>query len=432
MTVRARTWELRFRLREWLDRSWIVIPSAYVVAALVLGKRVPALERTGAGPLGLELAPDSARDILQAVAGGMISFTGLVASVAVVVVQFGAGQYSPRLVLRFRRDPAVKHALGIFIAPALYALVTLGDVGGPDDERVPNLTVAGAVLLLVVAIIAFFLLIARLLDLLRPRRLYDQLRLGCERAIDQVYPRRLDAAAGAGPPLELPAAEPVVHRGANGVLSAVDMPRLVRAAATAGAVVELPVRVGEYVWNGEPLLLVHGGGAISERELTRAMIVAEERTFTQDPPFALRTIVDIALRALSPAVNDPTTAVQALDTLETLLHRFAGRDLGIGRLLDADGALRVVYPAADWHELLDLALTEIRSYGSSSHQIARRLRALLLGLLAGAPEVRRAAVRHQLALLDASVARSFPDGERELAAVADHTGLGGRTEPREG
>ncbi len=185
-------------MRERLDRSWLVIPSLYVVAALVLGKTVPALESGHRiDPFALALSTDSAREILNAVAGGMIAFTGLVVSVAVVVVQFGAGQYTPRLVLRFRRDLVVKHALGIFIAPALYALVALAQLGSGADLE-PNLTVGLAVLLLVAAVLAFFALVARLLDLLRPRRLFEQLLAGCERAIDQVYPRRVRGGGRAG------------------------------------------------------------------------------------------------------------------------------------------------------------------------------------------------------------------------------------------
>ena len=107
-------------------------------------------------------------------------------------------------------------------------------------------------------------------------------------------------------------------------------------------------------------------------ELRKGVILAEERTFTQDPAFALRAIVDIALRALSPAVNDPTTAVQALDGIDALLIEFAARDLERGRITGEDGALRLVYPNMVWEDVLDLSLTEIRHYGADTPQIARR------------------------------------------------------------
>ncbi|HEY6780723.1 MAG TPA: DUF2254 domain-containing protein, partial [Thermoleophilaceae bacterium] len=376
-TGRVLGWGTRFRAHEWVDRSWIVIPSLYVAAALVLGKVVPRIEEhREVDPFALGLAPESAREILNAVASGMIAFTGLVVSVAVVVVQFGASQYTPRLVLRFRRDLVVKHALGIFVAPALYALVSLGAVGH-EHAGAANLTVGIAIVLLVAAVFAFFALTARLLDLLRPRRLYAQLRDGCERAIDQVYPHPF-AGEAADRRERLPAVTAVVpYTGPTGVLSALDHARLLELASAADATVEVAWTIGGFVWTGGPLFTIRGAGReLPRAELERAAIVAEERTLTQDPAFAIRTIVDIAIRALSPAVNDPTTAVQALDSLESLLHRLARRDLGAGHLHDGDGRLRVVYSAPGWEALLDLALTEIRDYGASSHQIARRLRAL--------------------------------------------------------
>lgn len=426
------SWGTRFRAREWLDRSWIVIPSVYVVAALVLGKLVPALESGDVGPLGLSLDRDSARAILEAVAGGMIAFTGFVVSIAVVVVQFGASQYTPRLVLRFRRDKVVKHALGIFVAPALYALVALVDIG---DGDVPNLTVAVAVAMLLGAVFAFFALTARLLDLLRPRRLYSQLRVGCEQAIEQVYPRLLadePTAADAGLPGATGEGETIRFEGRSGVLSALDRDRLLALATAAGAAVEVALPVGGFVDDGAPLFHVRGAtGDLPRRDLQRAAIVAEERTLTQDPAFAIRAIVDIAIRALSPAVNDPTTAVQGLDVLEPILHRLAGRDLGSGTIRDDGGAVRVVYPAPDWPDLVDLALTEIRAYGAPSHQVMRRMRALLEELHAELSPTRRPAIDAQLALLDAAVARAHPDpAERALAATADHMGLGGHVPGR--
>ncbi len=355
----------------------------------------------------------------------MIAFTGLVVSVAVVVVQFGAAQYTPRLVLRFRRDLVVKHALGLFIAPALYALVALGELGTEGGDLEPNVTVGLAVVLLVVAVLAFFGLVARLLDLLRPRRLFEQLMRGCERAIDEVYPMPF-AAAEAAPPASAPVTATVTHDGKEGVVSALDHPRLMAIAVEAGAMLEVVAVVGEFLWRGAPLVRVRGGREVPADDLERTVIVSDERTLVQDPAFAIRAIVDIAIRALSPAVNDPTTASQGLDVLESLLHRLAARELGAGRLHDADGTLRVVYRAPGWDELLTLALTEIRHYGASTHQVARRMRALLDGLAAVVPEQRAGAVREQLALLDAAVRSAFPDpAERAVALEPDPMGLGG-------
>lgn len=426
MSRAASSWGLRFRLRERLEQSWLLIPGAYVAAALALGTGIPRIDAGDA--VRVEFAQDSALDILQAVASGMLAFSALVVSVAVLVVQFGAGQYTPRLVLRFRRDPSFKHSLGIFIAPAIYALVSLGHIGGTSAARTPALTVTVAIALLVGAVFAFFTLVARLLDLLRPRRLYALLRAGGERAINQVYPDRHDDGATL---VELPAApvvESISWHGDGGVLSAVDLPLLVREARRQDVTVELTVRVGEYVRHASEVMRVRGHApAQGTGRLRRALIVSEERTITQDPAYAIRTIVDIAIRALSPAVNDPTTAVQALDVLESLLHQLALRDLGRGGLTDADGTVRVVYAAAGWDELLDLSLTEIRAYGVGSHQVTRRLAALLLTLRQHAPESRAQSTERHLDLLRAAVARAHPEREdAALALVPDRSGLGGR------
>ena len=411
-----------------MARSWLVIPCLYVVAALVLGRIVPEFVGHGPGPIfGLTLEPDSARGILESVAAGMITFTGLVVSVAVVVVQFGAGQYTPRLVLRFRRDAVVKNSFGIFIAPAIYALVCLEHISRTGNDKEATLMVAVAVLLLVAAVIAFFALVARLLDLLRPRRLFDQLRIGGERAIDEVYPLVWSEDADAIDEVPVSGGHPVLYEGGEGVLSALDLGRLTEIARSNDALIEVAWRIGGYARAGAPLFLVHGDrSAIDIVSMRKTAVVGEERTLTQDPAFAIRTTVDIAIRALSPAVNDPTTAAQALDTLESLLSRLAFRNLGSGFLRDSEGIVRVAYPAPTWGDLLDLSLTEIRHYGAGSHQIMRRMRSLLLILTESCPPPRQAQVERQLELLDEAVERAFnSENEREIARLPDHIGLGG-------
>ena len=190
-------------------------------------------------------------------------------------------------------------------------------------------------MLLVAAVLAFFALVARLLDLLRPRRLFEQLLAGCERAIDQVYPRAYEREAVAAEAPGITAS--VAHEGPEGVVLALDLPRLMALAVEADAVHRGGARGRQLLsWRGAPLAHVRGTVLeIPHADLERAIIVSDERTLAQDPAFAIRAIVDIAIRALSPAVNDPTTACQALDTLESILHRLAGRALGPGRLHDA-------------------------------------------------------------------------------------------------
>jgi uncharacterized membrane protein len=163
----------------------------------------------------------------------------------------------------------------------------------------------------------------------------------------------------------------------------------------------------------------------------RMFALGRERTIEQDPAFALRILVDIAIRALSPAVNDPTTAVQVLNYIEDLLLAIGRRQAeGRGALPDPEGRPRVVIPARHWEQYLDLAVTEIRLYGATSVQVSRRLRAMLEELRAGVAPERRVAVDAELRKLEASVAASFPDdGDRSLAGQSDRQGIGGPPRP---
>lgn len=418
-------------MHEWFARSWLVIPSAYVLGALVLGELAPQVEPFRDTRFDFQIGVDDARAILSTVAGGMISFTGIVVSVAVLVVQFGAGQYTPRLVLRFRRDPLVKHALGLFVAPAIYALVTLRSIAPDDDQLVPNFSIGVALVLLVFAVIAFFVLAGRLLDLLRPRRLFRRLAHECAIAIRDVYPYML----GDEPEIEVaslsPASEVVYHRGEAGIISAIDLHRMLVTAERAGAVVELLWPVGSFIPVDAPLFRIHGdSGHIDAAALDRSVIFTDERTITQDPAYAIRAIVDIAVRALSPAINDPTTATESLDLIEALLHLMSRRDLGDRCYFSDDGSPRVLWPAPDWDQLLDLALTEIRHYGIRAPQVTRRLRAVLDSLMQIAPSERHPAVLKHIALLGEGLASAYAgETEREHASTPDHIGLGGFSQP---
>src|SRR5262249_15566961 len=148
-------------------------------------------------------------------------------------------------------------------------------------------------------------------------------------------------------------------------------------------------------------------------------------TFEQDPKYAIRLIVDIAIKALSPAINDPTTAVQALDQIEDLLLRLGKCHLDLGNYPDEQGALRLVVPFPTWEDFLRLALDETRYCGATSEQVTRRLMALIRNLLTALPSERHEALNHWERRIQGTILRSFQDAEdKKEAAVADRQGLG--------
>jgi uncharacterized membrane protein len=172
---------------------------------------------------------------------------------------------------------------------------------------------------------------------------------------------------------------------------------------------------------------VHGAsGPLSAGELMRAIHLERERTFEQDPKYPIRLLVDVAIKALSPAINDPTTAVQTIDQIEDLLRRLAACELDDGYVMDGTGTLRLAFPMPSWADYLTLAFDEIRQYGANSVQVMRRLRAALTGLKDISQLAERAeAVEGYLRHLDVTIEHSPLDAEdRATARQEDRQGLG--------
>jgi uncharacterized membrane protein len=214
--------------------------------------------------------------------------------------------------------------------------------------------------------------------------------------------------------------------GESGVVMAFGAAGLVRLAEEADAIVELVPQVGDFVAVGEPLFRVVGPRSVSPDALRGCVAIGTERTLEQDPRFVFRILVDIASKALSPAINDPTTAVQALDNIQHLLMLLGRRHLDDGRVLDRAGKLRLVHGTPGWPDFVMLAVSEVRQFGAGSLQVNRRLQAMLEHLLEVLPEDRRPPLREELVLLGKAVERSFDNEEdRRRAKVADRQGVGG-------
>ena len=189
---------------------------------------------------------------------------------------------------------------------------------------------------------------------------------------------------------------------------------------------EFAYRVGDFVATGETLFHLHGdAAAANDATLCAAVAMGAERTIEHDPTFAYRVIVDIAIKALSSAINDPTTAVLAIDQIKRLLRAVGRRHLHDDVIHDAAGNLRVVYRTPSWEDFVQLSCREIRLYGAANFQIARRLRSMLENLQQALPEARGPALRKELDLLDQTLVRldMLPD-DLALARLPDRQGLG--------
>jgi len=190
--------------------------------------------------------------------------------------------------------------------------------------------------------------------------------------------------------------------------------------------------VGDFIAADQPLFVLHGGAmAIDDRTIRSAVAFGPERTLEQDPMFAFRIIVDIALKALSPAINDPTTGVLALDQVHRLLRLVGQRKLRGEVIVDDGGQPRVIFRTPNWEDYVQVACSEIRACGADNLQIARRMRAMLENLKSTLPERRHAALETELILLDWAIETHFQRPEElALARVADSQGLGGSSGAR--
>ena len=405
------------------------IPMLYACGGVVLGMAVPRLEArvfpdlAGLGSVSAVLA------LLSAIASGVLPLTGLVFSLAFVMVQFSATAYSPRLVSWLAGSARMHHTLGVFTATFLYSLAALVWVDRDGSGKVPFLTVTVAIVLLLVSVVFFMLLVERL-GMLQITRVLAYTGDRGREVIERDYPLERAGSPAAAPPGGAdplpPVLQEVAHQGGPAAVQGVDLTGLSALAERADAVVDVVVAVGDTVVNGMPLLRVHGAGAsIPEGRLRRCVRLGADRTFEQDPKYAIRLLVDVAIRALSPAINDPTTAVQALDQIEDLLVRLGQRRLSVGRTTDGRGRLRVTHLAPRWEDFLALAFDEIRYCGASSIQVMRRMRALIRTLIAHVPEDRRPALQEYLDRVDAGIARAFDDDDdRRDALEEDRQGLG--------
>jgi uncharacterized membrane protein len=399
-----------------------------IVAAVALALVLPRLEHHHRLPWPVHYDAATAQATLAAIAGGMITLTGFVLTAVTIIVQTVQSQ-SPRLLRVLDRTDRTPLLFGTFIATFTFALVVLSQV---TDVSVPDVSVTIAVLLVLLSACLFLRLLVTFRTTLTVGGLVktvgDELRWLVDTLYQEDY-REIEGESGpadAGLAGTAPAAATwrLAHRGKPGVFQAFDERAAVALASAAGTEISFIPAVGDFLATGATLLSVTGTRP-DPAALARLVQVGPVRTLEQDPAYGVRVLVDIALRALSPAVNDPTSAVQALDQLDDVLHRLVGRSMDDGRLLDSAGTVRVRFPAPRWDAFVALAFDEILLYGAGSLQVARRLRAVLGDLLAVAPAARREPLAARLAALHRLVQRELPDPLLAAeAAEPDRQGIG--------
>ena len=423
---------IRFRSR--VTNSYLTIPLLAVVVAGIVAELLVRLD-TDAADDAFSWAfggdAEAARAILSAIASATITVTALVFSITIVALQLTSNQFSPRALSNFLRDRVNQATLGVFLATFTFSLMALRAVrntGDGSDGFVPSVTITVAFVLMLASVVMFIEFIHHATQSLRAVTIIHRIAKETTHSIGQAHHEsdtldvlptdltrllRSDEAVPTGhvavvrrrgtKPAEdgSPEAErdddlrrraPVglLVASGPGAVTDLDVGGLVELATERGLTLCLAVRVGDFVPSDGVLMVVRRvlgdpdapegvAGVCGEDMHGLEHLIGQdrERSMRQDPAFGFRQLVDIAERALSPGVNDPTTAVQCIDQLHELLRLAHGSSYPSGGYPDAQGTLRLVVPPWRWPDLLDLALDEIRHWGAGSIQIHARLAALL-------------------------------------------------------
>ena len=400
------------------------LPAVAILAAVGLGIGLTELDQElafGDDPIRFVFTggPSAARTLLSAIASSLISATTLLFSLTIVTLQLASSQYSPRLLQTFVRDRVVQTCLGVLLGTFVYALVVLRTVRSADEAQgssfVPRISVTVAFLLALASVAALVTFVSHQTHQLRVETMMGDVHDESSRTRVRLQERQEDQPDGPLP--EVPdTARPLCARSSGFLVQVFEGP-LLGAVTGAGAVLLLDRRPGDPVVAGTPMAWAwpqDAGDAVPVEELERALQrsadLGHERADVVDPSYGLRKLVDIAARALSPGINDPTTAGHALSHVSALLGDAAVRDTWHRRLTDEDGAERLVLRSWTFPELLDLGVTQVRYHGREDLTVVDRLFALLAEVAwrTRTPQ-QREAVRHERdALVEQSCASPPP------------------------
>jgi uncharacterized membrane protein len=329
---------------------------------------------------------DAGRQVLIAIAAAIITTIGVVFSITILALTLASQQFGPRMMRNFIRDTGNQVTLGIFVATFVYAVLGLGSITSlPGGDFVPHLTitVAEALLLLDLAVLIYF--IHHIAKSIQLPEVIAGIARDLDRAIDAEFPNE-DVARGLEERSESPesTAETVAKinsRGAgvtakhSGYLQFVGYGQLIEIADTLDAVIRLTHRPGHFVVANRPLAKVWPAGAARQVEvaLDKAHITGPHRTLTQDPVFAIDQLVEIAIRALSPAVNDTFTALTCIDWLSAGLSKISSRSLEEGVYRGRSGKIRLIEFDPSYSRMVDRAFDKIRQAGHSMPAVIIRL-----------------------------------------------------------
>ena len=420
--------------QEWLNERFWVVPAVLLAAGMAVGiavsraDSIPGLEKVGGG---LPVRPGSAEALLGIIAASMLTFVGVVFTITLVALQLASTQLSPRVIRTFVRSGTTKLAFGLFLATFAYAIVVIVVEGASSSADVLRLAVTLGVLFVLASLVVFVVYVTATMRLLQVSWVVTAVAEEARHAIARNRPVAASYVSAAAPQM---AQDPRLVRlkeerdngrgGQFGVVLGVDRGRLVQLGQRYDCLLQFLPKVGEYLPTSAALVAVHGGDGPPDDAVRRCVHLGRSRTLYQDPLYGIRQLVDVASQALSPAVNQPTTAVVVIGRLEELMLRIGRRPQPTGFFVDSAGVVRLMHPEPTWAETVDLAFTEIAIYGASSPAVIRRLAAAYDRLHQVVPFALRVDVARHLALLEPLASAAIQPDHPMATPRPDPRGLG--------
>lgn len=402
------------RLREKLMSSFWFLPSVMACAAVALSyvflylDRSPFQDWLGRTSLIYAGGADGARGVLSTIAGSVITVAGTTFSITVAALSLASGQFGPRLLRNFMRDTGNQVVLGTFTSTFLYCILVLRAVRGGDDTAfVPEISVTGGVVLAVVSLGVLIYFIHHVSESIQVSHVLQAAAHELNHAFDKLFPERIGAGGSASEPVLRGTPAEVLARG-EGYIMDVDEARLMEEAEKGDLVIELLLRPGDFMIPGARLALVWTAAAAADQReaghratrIAGSFSTGRARTTLQDAQFALLQVVEVGVRALSPGINDPFTAIVCVDRITAAMCRLAERRLPDRARRDSKGAVRVVARPYEYSELVEAAYRHLREAARGHWQVERRLRESLREVSSRAqdPRLRRELEKESAAL----------------------------------
>lgn len=426
MRTRAR------RLWERINQGFWFLPGILSAAAVGLAFLTLWVDRSFRskalpGTVAWSGGPEGARGLLGAIASSVITVAGVSFSVLIVALTLASSQFGPRLMRNFTRDRGHQISLGVLVGTFLFCLVVLRTVREGTEEFVPHVSVTAALVLAAVSIGVLIFFVHHVASSIQAENVVAKIGADLVRSVPEFFPDDdpRDGEAPAAPEFDDGAAGRV-HASASGYLQAIEHEGLLALAGEHDAVFRLERRPGQFVTEGSLIAQVHPADRCTPalaREIAGHFLVGAQRTPTQDIEYAIHQLVEVALRALSPSLNDPFTAIACLDWLGAALGRIAQRSFPPTCLSDGDGRVRLIARQSDFEGVVDAAFVAIRQAARENAAVTIRLLEVLATIARESPaEHRRVLLKHaQLTMKESE--RAFPEEQDRADARARYEAL---------